>query len=90
MTKPTVTDEMVADAVQSYIQTGRNNGGDIFEAMKAALNASGLVERIAELDKALRKIENTEYINQLSGNMNFEILQSFALEALNKDTTNDL
>ncbi len=40
MTKPTVTDAMVADAVQAYIQTGRNNGGDIFEAMKAAIQAA--------------------------------------------------
>jgi hypothetical protein len=91
MTKFEVTEQMVDEAEDAYNRLSGDEPICYRDAMRAAITAaieaSGLVEENARLREALRKIEDTEYINQLSGNMNFEILQSFALEALNKEPT---
>ena len=91
-----VTDEMVQAGLEKWFESegeeiAKMKADTIFweiyqrdmrAAITAALEASGELKR---LRAALNRIEGMDYINQLSGNANFERAQIIARTALQGD-----
>jgi hypothetical protein len=101
MTKFEITDEMLGDAIRAYNRAYCTKDQVWDDAMRAAISAaieaSGLVERIAELERAGKdltdachasiRITGIHYTPVISTRFNRAV--EAMVEALNKDTTND-